>query len=67
MVDIRATLAAARAADVIDEDTHARLVHAAKELFYPDRAYPLVLARAEADGAKASELHALRAFLPTPG
>ncbi len=64
MVDIRATLAAARAVAVIGEDTHARLVRAAKELFYPDRAYPLVLARAEADGAKASEVHALRAFLP---
>ena len=64
MVDIRATLAAARAAGVIGEDTHARLVRAAKGLFYPDRAYPLVLARAEADGTAQSELHALRAFLP---
>jgi hypothetical protein len=65
MVDIRATLAAARAACVIGADTHARLVHAAKALFYPDRAYPIVLARAEAEGASAAELSALCAFLPT--
>ncbi len=64
MVDIRATLAAALAAAVIGEDTRARIVRAAKGLFYPDRAYPLVLARAEAEGANASEVHALRAFLP---
>jgi hypothetical protein len=65
MVDIRATLAAARVAGAIGEDTHARLLRAAKALFYPDRAYPIVLARAEAEGASAKELSALCAFLPT--
>jgi hypothetical protein len=64
MVDIRATLAAARAEGVIGPDTHDRLVRAAKALFYPDRAYPIVLSRAEAEGADASELAAFCAFLP---
>lgn len=65
MVDIRATLAAAEAAGVIRAETRARLTRAAKALFYPDRVYPLVLARAEADGANAGELSAFCAFLPS--
>ena len=65
MADIRATLGAALGAGAIGADTHARLVRAAKALFYPDRAYPIVLARAEAEGASSKELSALCAFLPT--
>ena len=65
MVDIRATLAAALALGVLGKDTYALLIQAAKSLFYPDRAYPLVLANAEANGARPDELAAFCAFLPT--
>jgi len=64
MVDIRATLAAAVVAGVIDEETRGLLVRSAKALFYPDRVYPAVLAHAEANGADPEELAALCAFLP---
>lgn len=64
MVDIRATLEAAAAVGVIGDDTHARVTRTAKALFYPDRVYPIVLARAEAEGASPAELAALRGFLP---
>lgn len=64
LVDIRATLAAALSTGVIGEETHARMVSAAKALFYPDRVYPVILARAEAAGAAPAELAAFCAFLP---
>lgn len=64
MVDIRATMARARDAGILGNDTYACLLRAAKQLFYPDRAYPLILARAEAAGANRDELSAFAAFVP---
>jgi len=65
MVDIRATLAAARTADVISDATYDCVLSIAKALFYPDRAWPIILARAEAAGAITAELSAFCRFLPT--
>jgi hypothetical protein len=64
MVNVRATLGAAEQAGVISTDTRAWLEQSAKELFYPDRCYPLLLQRAEREGLAPAELQALRAFLP---
>jgi hypothetical protein len=64
MVNIRSTLAAAAATGVIGEETRSGLERAAKELFYPDRAYPLVLARGVALGLSPGEIEALGAWLP---
>lgn len=64
MVDIRATLASAVTARVIDEETRALLARSAKALFYPERVYPAVLAHAEANGADPAQLAAFCAFLP---
>ena len=65
MVNIRCTLAAAVEADVIAPETRDRLAGLGKELFYPDRSYPRVLARAIERGLPAGELDRLRAWLPT--
>jgi hypothetical protein len=43
MVDIRATLSAALAANVISPSTFDTLVHIAKALFYPERSYESIL------------------------
>jgi hypothetical protein len=43
MVDIRATLSAALAANVISPSTFETLVHIAKALFYPERSYESIL------------------------
>jgi len=64
MVNIRATLAAAAKQGVIGEETKRLLVATAKALFYADRCYPLVLARAEAHQVPPDELLAVCAFLP---
>jgi hypothetical protein len=66
MVNIRATLAAARAESVLSETACAALERIAKELFYPDRAYG-VLVRSAAQHARVdpSELLAFEAWLPT--
>jgi hypothetical protein len=63
MVDIRATLRAAEAAGAIDAALRASLERTAKDLFYPDRCYPMLLRRAEEEGAAPAALAALRAFL----
>jgi hypothetical protein len=64
MVNIRATLAAAAAAGVISTATEAALETTARSLFYPDRCYPIILARAREAGVDTDELTALAAFLP---
>lgn len=64
MVDIRATLDAALDANILSRDSHAHLTRAAKSLFYPDRVYPTILARAAESGASPADLASFRAFLP---
>jgi len=72
MVNIRATLAAARTASIIGEVTAATLERLAKGLFYPDRAWATVLRRAREQAAAApaqaasarAELAAFEAWLP---
>jgi hypothetical protein len=64
MVNIRATLGAARAAGVIGEASRARLESVAKDLYYPLRSYPRVLRDAHEAGGDAAELQALAAWLP---
>lgn len=51
MVDIRASLAAATLAGVIDQAARDRLTNAAKALFYKDRTWPALFAAAEASPA----------------
>jgi hypothetical protein len=64
MVNIRATLAAATAAGVISTATEATLEAIARSLFYADRCYPIILARAREAGVDTRELSAFAAFLP---
>jgi hypothetical protein len=63
MVNLRATLHAAERAGVVTSATRRRLETMAKALFYPDRSYPRLLARALEEGAPAPEIEALRGFL----
>jgi len=66
MVNIRATLAAARAQSVLGEAASAALERVAKDLFYPDRAYSAILRRAADDpSVDAHELRTFEAWLPT--
>ena len=64
MINIRATLRAAEGAGVLGAEARAELERIAKETFYPDRCYPILLARAAKAGLPAAVLEALRAFLP---
>ncbi|HEX8698269.1 MAG TPA: TfuA-like protein [Myxococcaceae bacterium] len=64
MVNIRATLRAAEAQGVIGEAVRGTLERLAKELFYPDRTYPRLLAQALREGLPASALEPLRGWLP---
>ncbi len=64
LVDIRRTLVDAVAARVIAPATRETLHQIAAELFYADRTYPEVLCRAAKQGVVATELTALRAWLP---
>jgi hypothetical protein len=63
MVNVRATLAAAEAAGVVAPATRAALEAIAKDLFYPERVYPLILGRGTEAGLPARELAALRGWL----
>lgn len=63
MVNIRATVAAAVAAGVVDEATGGALVAVAKARFYPERHYPTMLADAVAAGVDADAVAAFEAFL----
>ena len=64
LVNVRATLRAAEQAGVIAAATQGHLERIAKELFYPDRCYPILLARAAKEGVPPCDLEALRVFLP---
>jgi hypothetical protein len=64
MVNIRATLRAAVAAEAISPAAGASLERIAKSLFYADRSYPLLLSQAARGGVAAGEIEALQAFLP---
>lgn len=64
MVDVRATLAAAREAGVVSEPARARLEALAKGLFYGRRTYSRLVELAAEEGLPASELAALERWLP---
>jgi hypothetical protein len=63
MVNIRATLRAAEQAGALSDVAHARLTGIAKGLFYPDRCYPILLARAAEESVPPGEIEALQVFL----
>ena len=65
MVDIRATLAAALAADVTTPTGHDALIGLAKRTYYPERSYDSLLSGAAAAGLPAAEIAALEAWLPS--
>ena len=65
LVDIRATLAAARAAGVIGTAVHDAVVGIAKDLHFPDRIYPRVVSTARERGLDSAALDALERWLPT--
>jgi hypothetical protein len=64
MVNIRYTLAAAEGTGLISPATGLALTCIAKGLFYPERAYPLVLRRGAEQGISEDELARLREWLP---
>jgi hypothetical protein len=64
MVNIRRTLEEAQNAGIIAATTRGTLERQAKLLYYPERSYATLLARAEDAGVEVSELAALRAWLP---
>ncbi|MBB4286278.1 TfuA-like protein [Roseospira goensis] len=63
LVDMRATLEAARAAGVVSPATHEALIALAKRTYYPNRSYEALLADAAAAGLPADETAALAAWL----
>ena len=65
MVNIRCSLAAAADAAVIGKTTRDRLLHLAKELFYPERSYQRLLQRAASLDLPRQELRDLAEWLPT--
>ena len=65
MVDIRFTLGRALDAGVIGAEAYALLESTAKELFYPDRNYAVIMERAAGRGAADDELLRLREWLPS--
>jgi len=62
MVNLRKTLAAARAAGVIDQAAHDALAAAAKDRFFPERNWPTMMADVALDTETRQRLEA---FLPT--
>jgi len=65
MVNIRATLAAARANAIIAEATCRRLERIAKDLFYPNRRYELVIEQAIHEKLPGPELSGFADWLPS--
>ena len=63
MVNIRATVVAARSADVLGEAADG-VLKAAKARHYPERLWPGILGDALAGGANADEIERFRAWLP---
>ena len=64
MVNIRATLDAARRRGVLGETTCQALVQLAKARFYPERSFRQLLLDGAREGLAPAELDALQAFLP---
>jgi hypothetical protein len=64
MVNIRHTLARAVTTGVIASVTREALERIAKDLYYPQRIYPLILQIGTEQGVAPGELDALRAWLP---
>jgi hypothetical protein len=64
MVNVRATLAAARGEAVITAATHDALVALLKGRFYAERSWGLAWSEGAKRGIPATELHALRQWLP---
>jgi hypothetical protein len=56
LVDLRATVARAQTASIVDDDTAALIVASAKALFYPERTYRAAVDRARANGARSGAL-----------
>jgi hypothetical protein len=65
MVNVRATLARAEASKVLSIEVRQRLEAIAKGLFYPERCYPEIVARAAYAGLPRAQLDALTAFVAT--
>jgi len=63
MANVRATLAAAAADDVITADEHQRIVAAGKALYFPDRSWPAILAAAVDAGLEPEAAVRVRAFV----
>jgi hypothetical protein len=64
MVDIRHTLTRAVESDVLRASTAAAIESGAKSMFYPDRTYPRIIARAIELSLPRAELDALQEWLP---
>jgi hypothetical protein len=64
MVNIRQTLRKAEQVDIISTELRTALENIAKELFYPDRNYPVVLRSASERGLPKAQLDQLRQWLP---
>ncbi|WP_413207571.1 TfuA-like protein [Rhodospirillum sp. A1_3_36] len=64
MVDLRATLQAALAAEVVTAPVHETLLALAKATYYPERSYPNLLKKGAEAGLPQEELDALKAWLP---
>jgi hypothetical protein len=63
LVNIRATLAAAVQAGIIDTPTETRLLHLTKNVYFPDRTYPNLYYQANQDGISTTTIKALQAFV----
>lgn len=64
MVNIRITLAAAERQGIIDADVRSMLVSIAKGMFFPERSYDALFARAHERGVAAAAVDALGGWLP---
>jgi hypothetical protein len=64
LVNIRCTLAEAAGQGILQPATRIELERIGRSMFYPERAYPLLLRRAVEEGLPIAELNALREWLP---
>ena len=64
MVDVRHTVSLAVEAGVISKKTRACIEASAKALFYPDRRYEVILARARDAGASRDDMERFKRWLP---
>lgn len=63
LVNVRATLARARAEDVVGDDELAAVLAAARSIYFVDRTFPGVLAAAQRDGLEAATAARLSLFV----